>query len=772
VLPKSIIFGAQSALAEDSSMRPSRAVRALLPISVLALVAGLFAPGLALAKAPSAGPAAEDLTDNSWIVMLAPGADAAAEAPGLAGAAGGSVGHVYRHALTGFQLRGSAAAADALRRSPRVASVEPDRSLELIETLPFGVKRISAYRTGGGGAYQAGFRGAGARIAVLDTGIDLDHPDLVASIDSALGHNCVNPTLPPNDGYGHGTHVAGTAAAPLNGTGVVGVAPEARLVAIKMFTDSGSSSEALALCALDHMTGLNLDGDTGNDVDVANMSWGEQRAWGDCASDALHAAICRASAANITLVAGAGNSGVNASNFVPGAFPEVIGVSALADFDGNPGGLAGCGFVPDLFFNECDDTFAFFSNYGASVDVIAPGVMIYSAWAGGGYKTSSGTSMATPHVAGVVALMAAVDASLTPARAIEVLRETGECPNGAAADADGTAGCAGQGTWRDDPDGIPEPMPHALRAAQAVGEPPPPPPPPDDPTAPGAPILTGATGGVGSVTLTWSAPTSDGGSPITNYEVWRGPDADSISLLATVGVESSYVDSTVTNGETYWYQVAAVNAVDTGPLSNGLTAGPIVPASAPTLLGAPADRAAALSWTVPADDGGSAITAYNVYRSIEGGPEGLLVTTPAEQTFHADFGLTNGTDYTYRVAAVNGVGIGAFSNAVTVTPTPDATAPDAPLNLTATKAKGNSNAVQLAWSPPASDGGSPIATYFVYRRGPGETGFTFLNSTANGSTTTYSDATVARRTTYTYYVTAWNAYGPSPPSNEATVRTK
>ena len=751
-------------------MRPSRVVRAFAAVAVVALVMGVLAPGAALAQtpAPPHDPEAEALVEDSWIVMLVSGADAAVEAPGLARAAGGSVGHVYRHALTGFQLKGSPAAADALRRNPRVVSVEADRGVELAEMLPFGVKRISAFRTDGSGAYQAGFRGAGARIAVLDTGIDLDHPDLVASIDAALGRNCINGSLPPNDGYGHGTHVAGTAAAPLNGTGVVGVAPEARLVAVKVFTDAGSSSEALVLCGLDHITGLNLDADPHNDVDVANMSFGEQRAWGDCASEALHAAICAAAAANITLVAGAGNSAVNAGSFVPGAFPEVIGVSALADFDGEPGGLMGCGWVSDLFWTECDDTMAFFSNYGASVDIIAPGVQIYSTWTGGGYKTSSGTSMATPHVAGVVALMAAANPALTPSQAIDALRLTGECPNGQAADSDGLSGCTGQGTWRDDPDGIPEPMAHALRAAQSVGTPPPP---PGDPTAPGAPILTAATGDIDSVTLTWGAPADDGGAEIIGYEVWRGAASDNVTLLATLGVQESYDDTTAAAGETYWYQVAAINAVGTGPLSNGLTAGLIAPASAPTLLGAPADGAAALSWTVPEDDGGSPISGYNVYRSIESGPEGLLDSTSADQTTYVDFGLTNGTDYTYRVAALTGAGIGAFSNAVTVTPSADATAPSAPLNLTAAKTKGNTSAVLLSWSAPASDGGSPIASYFVYRRDPGQTTFEPIGYT-DAATTSFLDTDTARRTTYTYYVTAWNAYGGSPPSNEVTIRTK
>ncbi len=143
--------------------------------------------------------------------------------------------------------------------------------------------------------------------------------------------------------------------------------------------------------------------------------------------------------------------------------------------------------------------------------------------------------MATPHVAGVVALMAAAAPGLTPAQAMANLKTSGECPDGSIAGAD--ASCAGQGTWPDDPDGIPEPMIHALRAAVASGNPPP-------PTAPGAPNLTAASAGNASVALTWTAPASDGGSPISGYQIWRGTTSGGESLLTTVGVTTSYTDST------------------------------------------------------------------------------------------------------------------------------------------------------------------------------------------------------------------------------------
>ena len=132
------------------------------------------------------------------------------------------------------------------------------------------------------------------------------------------------------------------AAAPINGVGVVGVAPEARLVAVKVFDDAGNSSESLVLCGFDHVMGLNTDADPTNDVDVMSMSFGEQRSWGSCAADPLHGAVCAAYAAGIIMVAGAGNSSVDAGSFVPAAFDEVISVSALGRFRRRawwPGGL-------------------------------------------------------------------------------------------------------------------------------------------------------------------------------------------------------------------------------------------------------------------------------------------------------------------------------------------------------------------------------------------------------------------------------------------------
>lgn len=634
--------------------------RRLATVLASCIAACLLAPGVVAATEPPRFPTqgTDALAKNSWIVTLKR-VDDLALAARISKKAGGKAGLRYSHAILGFQFKGSAKAAATLAKNPRVKSVAPDHAIYLTEIVPNGISRIHAWSFSGPtqGAYQAGFTGAGARIAILDTGIDLAHPDLAASIDNASGKNCLNSTLPPQDGHGHGTHVSGTAAAPLNGEGVVGVAPEATLVAIKMFDDAGNSSEALSLCALDRVTQLNTDANSANDIDVASMSWGEHRAWGDCSSDALHRAICAARASGAILVAGAGNDAVDAGDFVPGAFPEVISVSALSDFDGEPGRLGGCQFVPSLFWYECDDTMAFFSDYGPSVDVIAPGVNVNSTWTGGGYMTIDGTSMATPHVAGVVALMRAEYPALTPSVAFDILLATGECPNGQAANADGTAGCGGQGTWPDDPDGIAEPLPNALRAAQAAsdlngGGP--------GPTAPGAPTLNSATPGNGQVTLGWSAPASNGGSPITGYTATASPGG---ATCSTSGATTCTITG-LANGTSYSFTVRATNVAGTGSPSNALAATPRTVPGAPRNLTAAPHKAKGvnLAWAAPLTNGGAAITGYRIYRRTASGSLVQVATVGSSTLSYRDASTTKGTQYFYVVRATNVAGEGAPSN--------------------------------------------------------------------------------------------------------------
>ena len=168
--------------------------------------------------------------------------------------------------------------------------------------------------------------------------------------------------------------------------------------------------------------------------------------------------------------------------------------------------------------------------------------------------------------------------------------------------------------------------------------------------------------------LSWTTPASDGGSSITGYEIWRGTTSGAASLLTTVGLVTSYTDASVSNGTTYYYQVAAVNAVDTGPGSNERSATPTPPPpptapGAPNLTSATAGNASvALSWTAPASDGGSSITGYEIWRGTTSGAASLL-TTVGLVTSYTDLAVTNGTTYYYQVAAVNAVDTGPGSNA-------------------------------------------------------------------------------------------------------------
>jgi len=219
-----------------------------------------------------------------------------------------------------------------------------------------------------------------------------------------------------------------------NGIGVVGVAPGATLWAVRVLNNAGSGSWSSVICGIDFVT---FTANSSNPIKVANMSLGGSGSAGSCNDGGLRQAICNSVSAGVTYVVAAGNEADNAANHVPAAYPEVITVSALADFDGVSGG----GGSPTCRSDE-DDTFANFSNYGAGVDIIAPGVCILSTWKDGGYNTISGTSMAAPHVAGAAVLYIDKFPDATPALVKSMMQ------------ADGSF------NWNntDDPDGIKEPL--------------------------------------------------------------------------------------------------------------------------------------------------------------------------------------------------------------------------------------------------------------------------------------------------------------------------
>ncbi len=282
---------------------------------------------------------------------------------------GGKIHHSF-HIIPVVSARLSEQALARLKEHPQVAYIEDDTIMHAVaQDTPWGVNKIDAPTAWGTS------RGAGVHVAILDTGIDYDHPDLDDNIDGGVyfvgltNDGSTNP-LHWNDVYSHGTHCAGTVAAEDNTIGVIGVAPEARLHGVKVLNDSGNGSTS------DVVQGIEWCVD--NNIDVASMSFS-----GDSTAS-MQSACNAANSAGVLLVASAGNGYGSAVGY-PAAYNSVIAVSAT----------------------DSSDVIAGLSSKGPQVELAAPGVNVISTVPGGTYASKQGTSMACPHVSGVAALVIA-----------------------------------------------------------------------------------------------------------------------------------------------------------------------------------------------------------------------------------------------------------------------------------------------------------------------------------------------------------------------------
>ena len=294
-----------------------------------------------------------------------------------AGITDGELGFVYGSAIKGFSVKIAPGQLKKLQDDPSVDYIEENQIVTLDEpdlsitgkpapptpvgqAIPWGITRVN-----GGGS------GVGKIAWIIDTGIDLDHPDLTVS--TTLGKSFVVGITSPDDDNGHGSHCAGIVAAKNNTIGVIGVAAGATVVPVKVLNKRGSGTYDAIIA------GVNYVAATGNAGDVANMSLGGGL------SAALNSAVINAAATGIKFALAAGNESTSATTKSPASAngPNIYTISAMA----------------------AGDLWASYSNFGnPPVDFCEPGSSIYSTYKGGGYATLSGTSMAAPHAAGILLL--------------------------------------------------------------------------------------------------------------------------------------------------------------------------------------------------------------------------------------------------------------------------------------------------------------------------------------------------------------------------------
>lgn len=268
----------------------------------------------------------------------------------------------------GFIARLTPEEANELSREPAIRAVEPDRIISLSHCFTVAEPRLVTWNI-----TRVGYGNGIGKVAwVIDTGVDFDHPDL--TVDTARSKSFITGQSSPDDGHGHGTHVAGVIGGKNNTIGVLGVASGATIISLRVLNAEGSGTLSSVIQALAH---VNINGKAG---DVVNMSLGE-----DVSSPTLITQVQNTASRGIYIAIAAGNDGVAANKFSPANAngPNIYTVSAV----------------------DSTDKFATFSNFGNDVvDYAAPGVRILSTYFGGRYAYMSGTSMAAPHLAGLLLL--------------------------------------------------------------------------------------------------------------------------------------------------------------------------------------------------------------------------------------------------------------------------------------------------------------------------------------------------------------------------------
>lgn len=591
-------------------------MKAIRFLSVLAIAAGA---SIALAQ----------VIPNQYIAVFKDDVrNHPAAAQSMAAQHGLALGHVYQFALKGFAFRGSPQAAAALARRPQIAYVEPDQVCHTCaQDIPTGINRVDVDATG---VIDGTDNVLDVDIAVIDTGIG-PHVDLRVQ----GGVRILNGVEYSNyaDDNGHGTHVAGTAAAIDNGLGVVGAAPGARLWAVKVLDSTGSGSWSDVIKGIDWVTAR------ATVIEVANMSLGGGL------STAVNEAVARGTAAGIVFVVAAGNDAADAQNFSPASEPTAITVSAMADSDGLPDGV-GSSFYTRVgrrtVLYAADDSWAPFSNFGPAVDICAPGVAILSTVPGGYDGTYSGTSMASPHVAGAAALYMAGKNPRPSVTTVTAALETSGWQ-------EGEAGYYFLG----DPDSYAEPLLNVgrLMGVTPVNNP---------PTVTIASPANGASFDYGTAIAFVGSAVDAENENLTGALKWTS------SLDGTIGQGGS-ISKVLTAGT----HLITASVTDSGGMTGNasvtitVNASTLQPPAKPSNLTANAVSRSVinLTWIGNSDNE----TGFKIERSTNGSTFVQIGTTGADTTTYSSGGLKRNTTYSYRVRAYNAAGDSAYSDTASAT---------------------------------------------------------------------------------------------------------
>jgi subtilisin family serine protease len=604
----------------------------------------------------------------------------------------------YKSAIRGFSGRFSQRAIDMLRNDPHVAYIEQDQVAHFVttQTSPpsWGLDRVDQRSLPLDASYSYNQTGTDVDAYIIDCGILLSHTDFGGR--AVTGYDAITPGGLAIDGNGHGTHVAGT----VGGT-MYGMAKNVRLIAVRVLDNSGSGSYSQVIAGIDWVTN-----DHTTRPAVANMSLGGG------ASTALDDAVRRSIVDGVTYCIAAGNSAANASTSSPARVTQAITVGAT----------------------DNTDTFAYFSNYGSIVDICAPGVNIMSDWNTSvtATNTISGTSMATPHVTGAVALYLEENPTASPADVQSAIKANGT-PNKIKSLKTGTVN---------------------LLLYSIVGTPPP-------PQAPAAPALNApanaATGVAVPAVLSWAASTG-----ATSYSVQVSATSDFAAFVYTVsGISGTSTTATgLSYSSPYYWRVNATNDGGTSDWStvwSFTTRTQPVPPAIP-VLNSPADLATGVA--IPATlvwNASAGAASYTVQVSLSSSFATLVFNTSGITGTSANItGLSYNTLYYWRVSATSTDGTSGWSTAWSFTTVEASLIPDAP--VLSSPANGTTRVktpVTLSWIA------SVNATSYTVQVSTSSTFSSFVYNQSGITSTSTIVSSLSRTRKYYWRVSASNSSGTS-----------